>query len=146
MSTKITVLAVTTAGITLAGCGGASNKAASRPTKLYTVQLSAAAARPAVSPTAGGTAIIAFHGSSTICWRFAHLHGFVNATTAHVALGPASRVGATALTLSPGPKLHHRGCMKISPALSKQIWASPRSFYVTVTSAQNPGGAVRAQL
>jgi hypothetical protein len=146
MSTKITFLALTAAGMTLAGCGGSSSPAPTRPTKLYTARMTGHAARPATSSSAAGTAIIAFHGSSKVCWRFAHLHGFVNATGAEIGKGPAGHRGTTVLTLSTPPKLHHRGCLAISSTLSTQIWADPGAFYVTVDSAQHPKGAIRAQL
>ena len=92
-----------------------------------------------------GAAIIAFHGASLVCWRFAHLHGFSDATSAHIEIG-TRRAKQVVIALSPGPRLHHQGCVPVSPTLSRRIWARPNGYYVSVDSGQYPHGAVRAQL
>jgi hypothetical protein len=93
-----------------------------------------------------GSAIIAFHGDSRVCWRFAHLHGFTDATSAHIDIGASGRTGQVVIALSPGPRLHHQGCVPVSPGLSRRIWARPGGYYVDVYSKQYPRGAVGAQL
>jgi len=142
----------------LAGCGGSgsgtggvTHRAAvpgsgSRPTEIYRVRLSGATETPPGAAHGVGDAIIAFHGDSLVCWRFAHLHGFTDATSAHVQIGAAGRTGQVVIGLSPGPRLHHQGCVPVSPALSSRIWARPNGYYVNVHSYQYPQGAVRAQL
>jgi hypothetical protein len=45
-----------------------------------------------------------------------------------------------------GPRLHHRGCARVSPGLSKKIWTEPGHYNVNIESKQYPQGAVRAQL
>ena len=81
-----------------------------------------------------------------LCWRFAHLHGFTNATLAHIHIGTKGRSGDVVVALSTGPRLHHQGCVSISPVLSKRIWSQPSRYYVNIHSTQYPGGAVRGQL
>jgi CHRD domain len=90
--------------------------------------------------------IIAFHGDSIVCWRFAHLHGFTSATFAHIHSGSQWQSGHIVVTLSTGPRLHHQGCVTVSPALTKAIWSAPSRYYVNIHSTRYPGGAVRGQL
>ncbi len=133
------------------GGGGASTAAkrpggGSRPTRLYTIALSGRAEVPKGAPAGRGFAIIAFHGSATVCWRFAHLHGFTNATIAHINTGLAGRTGPAVLSISHGSRLHHQGCVAVSPTLTHSIWSNPTGYYVSIQSAGYPAGAVRGQL
>jgi hypothetical protein len=73
-------------------------------------------------------------------------HQFVRAPPAHIHSGTTGRSGPVLVALSSGPKLHHRGCLAISPTVSRAIWKQPSAYYVNVHSFQYPGGAVRAQL
>jgi hypothetical protein len=153
-SKLITVgLAVVTLGGTACGSGGnATHTSASgtsersRPTQIYRVQLSGPAETPPGAPHGGGTAIIAFHGASRVCWRFAHLRGFTQATFAHIHIGSKGQAGNIVVALSTAARLHHKGCVSISPVLSKAIWSTPSRYYVNIHSQQYPAGAVRAQL
>jgi hypothetical protein len=80
----------------LAACGGSSATPAtvpSRPTTLYTVLMTGAAETPTGAPHGRGVAIIAFHGASKLCFRFAHRRGFVDATVAHVHSGMVGHSG-----------------------------------------------------
>ena len=137
-------LAVT---LSLIGCGGSSSTSpppsavSSRPTTLYTVSMTGTAETPKGAPHGRGIAIIAFHGASTVCFRFSHLHGFLDATVAHIHSGPIGHAGPVLVALSSGSKLHHRGCLAISPTVSRAS-----AYYVNVHSQQYPRGAVRAQL
>ncbi len=110
------------------------------------MRLSGAAETPPGAPHGGGDAVIAFHGERKVCWRFAHLHGFSGATFAHIHLGSAGQSGAIVQPLSTAPRLHHQGCARISPTLSRQIWSDPSRYYVNIHSLKYPAGAVRAQL
>ena len=101
---------------------------------------------PSVAKHGVGAAVIAFHGASMVCWRFAHLHGFTDATSARVDVGTVRRAGQTVIVLSPGPRLRHQGCVMVNPALSRKIVARPGGYYVLIESKQYPQGAVRAQL
>ena len=74
------------------------------------------------------------------------LRGFLDATVAHIHSGTTGRSGPVLVVLSSGPKLHHRGCLAISPTVSRAIWKQPSTYYVNVHSLRYPGGAVRAQL
>ncbi len=169
MRLKLTVAAIPVLALTLAACGGGSGASSvsaghahggsaasrSRPTRIYRVHLSGAAG--ALHGATGGTgaAIIAFHGDSLVCWRFAHLHGFTNPTMAQIetgarsaarSAGPASRSDTVVLGLSRGRRLHHQGCVRITPALTSKIWHQPSRYDVSIDSTQYPAGAVRAQL
>jgi hypothetical protein len=75
--------------LSLIGCGGSSSSpppsaVSSRPTTLYTLSMAGTAETPKGTPHGRGIAIIAFHGASTVCFRFSHLHGFLDATVAHI--------------------------------------------------------------
>jgi hypothetical protein len=158
MRSELLLSAAAVFGIGVAGCGGggsgtggAAHRAAvpgagSRPTQIFRLQMTGAMEMPSGATHGVGAAIIAFHGASTVCWRFAHLHGFADATTAHVDAGAPGRTGQTVIMLSPGPRLRHQGCVPVSPAVSRRIVARPGGYYVTIQSKQYPRGAVRAQL
>jgi CHRD domain len=141
----------------LAGCGSTSSgrsptgqragrPSGSRPTQVYRVRLTGAAATPHGAPQGIGAAIIAFHGDTRVCWRFSHLHGFTDATSARVHVGTGGRLGNVALALSTGPRLRHRGCVRVNRTLTQKIWSDPSGYYVSIPSKQYPQGAVRAQL
>ncbi len=155
MRSKLLIAAATALAAVPAGCGGgtgaATHRAAvpgagSHPTQIYRVQLAGSAQTPPGATHGVGAAIIAFHGDSRICWRFAHLHGFTGATSAHIQTEAAHRPGRVVLVLSRGPRLHHQGCVAISPALSRMIQARPSTYNVDIPSSQYPQGAVGAQL
>lgn len=138
-------------GTSASGAGGEARRAAipasrSRPTQIYRVRLTGAAETPRGPAHGVGAAIIAFHGDSLVCWRFAHLHGFTHAISAHIQNGDNGRTGQVVIALSPGPRLHHQGCVPVSPVVSKRIWARPHGYYVNIRSEQFPKGALRAQL
>ncbi len=159
MRTAVTLVALT-AGLGLSACGGSQASstgsahaasgtlqlAKSRPTRLYTVALSGRAEKPPGAPQGRGVAIVAFHGAALVCWRFAHLHGFTIATGAGISAGGRGHTGSTVVPLSRGPRLHHEGCVTLSPTVTRAIWSHPGGYYVNVLSAQYPRGAVRAQL
>jgi hypothetical protein len=145
-SIALLVLAVT-------GCGSSSSSpssshAGSSAAKamgallIYRVALTGTAETPAGAPN-GGAAVIAFHGSSVVCWRFAHLHAFTNATFARIDIGVQGKSGNIVVALSTGPRLHHQGCVPVSAKLVKTIEDHPRGYYVNIHSTTYPGGAVR---
>ena len=158
MRSKTLASTAAVVAIGVAGCGGtgsglgsAAHRAAvpasgRRPTQIFAVRMSGTTELTAGARHGVGAAVIAFHGASTICWRFAHLHGFTNATSAQINEGVARHVGQTVIVLSAGPRLHHQGCVPVSPALTKRIVARPAGYSVTIRSEQYPQGAVRAQL
>jgi hypothetical protein len=138
------------ASIALTGCGGTGSTTPSAstnpPLHLYRARLTGRAEIKAGAPTGSGWAIIAIHRGSVVCWRFAHLHGFLNATVAQIHSGLKGRVGNTMLPLSTGPRLHHRGCVRASAGAITAIERAPASYYVNVHSQRYPTGAVRGQL
>lgn len=159
MRVKLLVPSLAIVALGVAGCGGGSSGSASQSTKpsppaksagplhIFRVRLlGGKAERPPGAPRGTGTAVIAFHGSSTVCWRFAHLHGFTRATFAHIHVGATGRSGSVVVALSTGPALHHQGCVPARAALVKAIERHPADYYVNIHSAKYPGGAVRAQL
>ena len=154
MHSKPLLPALATTALCVAACGssgpraaGASSSAShTRPTQIYRVRLSGGAETPPGAPLGQGDAIIAFHGDSVICWRFAHLHGFTDATYAHIHAGTNGRSGAVVVALSTAPRLRHEGCVSVSPTLGKAIMSKPSGYYVNIHSIRYPAGAVRAQL
>ncbi|MGI8711975.1 MAG: CHRD domain-containing protein [Solirubrobacteraceae bacterium] len=125
---------------------GLSAAATSAPRRVYRVTLTGKSETPAGAANGSGAAVIAIHRGSVVCWRFAHLHGFLNATVAHIHIGPQGRSGAVVVPLSMGPRLHHRGCVQASAETVTAIERHPSSYYVNIHSVKYPAGAVRAQL
>lgn len=159
MRSKLLVLGAVVLMLLVAGCGsgGASSKRSSRaglssarspgPLRIFAVRLIGGKAEtPAGAPQGTGAAVIAFHGSSLVCWRFAHLHGFIDATFAHIHSGTKSQSGNIVVALSTGPALHHQGCVPVKAGLVTAIERHPLDYYVNIHSKQYPSGAVRAQL
>ena len=157
MRTTSTVLALVASALVFAACGSSGSsstpqgsKAAGAgikgPVKIYRLKLSGAAETSGGAPAGAGDAIIAFHGTSVVCWRFAHLHGFTGATSARVYAGSKDKDGKVVASLSTGPQLHHQGCRHAHPSVLSAIERRPQDYYVNIHSAQHPRGAVRAQL
>jgi CHRD domain len=134
----------------IVGCAGSgSSTSASRssaPLHVYRVRLTGKAQIPKGAASGTGYAIIAIHPASVVCWRFAHLHGFFNATVAQIHAGGTGTTGRVLQYLSTGPRLHHQGCVKTSAAAVTAISRDPSKFYVNVHSQLYPAGAVRGQL
>ena len=126
--------------------GSFASVSASRPTRVYRISLSGGTETPPGAPAGRGVAIIAFHGESIVCWRFAHLHGFTSATFAQIHRGSQGQPAEIVVPLATGPRLHHQGCVTVSPAVTKTIWSTPSRYYVNILSTRYPAGAVRGQL
>ena len=143
-----TVLMIVLLGI--AGCGGSSSSprssASGPPVRLSRVRLTGKAEIPRGAADGSGYAVIAIHRGSTVCWRFAHLHGFLNATLAQLHVGLSGSAGRVLQPLSTGPRLRHRGCVQTGPATVRAIELDPSNYYVDVQSKLYPAGAVRGQL
>lgn len=157
MRRRMMFVSIAAGALGLAGCGGSTPSVSSsstpaatakgtRPARIYHLKLTGKAETPRGAPAGTGAAVIAVHGSSTVCWRFAHLHGFTRATFAHIHRGAPGRAGNIVVALSTGPALHHQGCVPVKPALIKAIERNPGGYYVNIHSTKYPGGAVRAQL
>jgi hypothetical protein len=74
------------------------------------------------------------------------LHGFTQATVAHIHSGPKGRQGKVVVPLSTDTRLHHQGCVRAGPSLTGGIAQDPGRYYVTIESVRYPKGAVRGQL
>jgi hypothetical protein len=159
MRSKLLVPILTVLVLGVAACGSSSSSSASSskalppgaksagPLHIYRVRLTGGKAEtPPGAPKGTGAAVIAFHGSSLVCWRFAHLHGLINATFAHIHIGAKGKSGNIVVPLSTGPALHHQGCVPVSGAVVRAIERRPADYYVNIHSKQYPNGAVRAQL
>ncbi len=139
--------------VALAACGGsspsapaasaASGGATSPPLAIYRATLTGNGS-PAGAPLGSGFAIVALHPGQLLCWRFAHLHGFTVATHAWIYAGAQPRGGA--IRVSSGPRLHHRGCTRLTTTTAKSIASRPSGYSVAVDSVRYPGGAVRGRL
>lgn len=145
--------------LVIAGCGSsnASHPASVRssggtagatraPLRIFRVKLTGGSQTPPGAPNGVGAAVIAIHRGSVVCWRFAHLHGFSDATQAQINTGASGRSGAVLVPLSTGPRLRHRGCVRATAAAVHAIDRDPAGHYLTIASAQYPAGAVRAEL
>ena len=101
---------------------------------------------PGAPPDASGDAIIALHRGDEVCFRFAHLHGFHQATRAILGMGAARRSGVTRVVLTPGPQLHHQGCVSVPAGVAATMTTHATGLFVTIFSVHSPSGAVRGQL
>jgi len=110
----------------------------SAPLRVYRVLLTGRGETPHGAANGSGDAVIAIHSGSVVCWRFAHLHGFLNATVAHIHAGRTGKSGTIVVPLSTGAHLHHQ--------VVKAIEDNPAAYYVNIHSLKYPAGAVRAQL
>jgi len=149
---------ITAATVGVGACGGSgharggptasapSRRGLGTPRAIYRSRLSGAAEVPAGATSGVGEAIISLHGNSTVCWRFAHLHGFHDATVARIEVGSRGRTGRVLVSLSRGRRLRHRGCTRVSPLVVDSIRRDPSGYYVNISSVRYPAGAVRAQL
>jgi CHRD domain len=153
MRAKLIMAALAPLSVSLAACGGGGSKSSSTrpgggspPIRVYRTSLSGAANRPPGAPRGTGSAVIALHKGPTLCWRFAHLHGFTRPTSASLHLGPSGGAGKEVIVLSRGRRLRHQGCVRISAALNDAIELAPANYYLTISSKRYPAGAVRAQL
>lgn len=160
-SRKLAPCILLTGALALAGCGSSSSSSSHSPGSggsssgkpksgvrghIYRVTLSGKAETPPGPPGAGGAAVIALHSSLKACWRFSHLHGFSDATFAHIHRGAAGTSGPVVIPLSTAARLHHKGCVRTTAATIKAIERNPAGYYVNIHSKQYPAGAVRAQL
>jgi|GEM_PF-2585610 len=141
----------------LGGCGGSSSSSSTTARSThhrapahsahYVVRLTGNAETPRGAPGGSGVAVIALHGRSLhLCWRFAHLHGFTDATYAHIHRGAPGTAGPIVVPLSTHRKLHHEGCVRSTVAIFNSIEHDPAGYYVNIHSGKYPGGAVRGQL
>lgn len=81
-----------------------------------------------------------------ICWQLA-VRGTASATAAQVHRGVAGTVGPSILTLTaPDAGGQSQGCATLAPELVQELAVRPHGFYVNVSNAAFPGGAVRGQL
>ena len=151
MSAKVLgICGLLAASVAITGCGGSSAPANSRggvnaqkPSVEYVVRMSGTSESP---PTHGvGDAIIALH-EHDICYRFAHMRGFTDASNARILRGATRETGTIVVSLATGPRLHHRGCLAMGATVMTAIAADPSAYYVEIRSVQYPRGLVRAQL
>ncbi|MGI8714711.1 MAG: CHRD domain-containing protein [Solirubrobacteraceae bacterium] len=157
MSTKLTLtFAFAASLLLLAACGHAgpsgpprpsTDAGASPPSHKFIATLSGRAEPSGGAVHGAGVAVIALHDTAQeICWRFAHLHGFTNATHAEIRRGDGRGTDPVAVALSSGSRLHHKGCKPARPALIATIARQPHRFYVTIDAVRFPTGAVTGPL
>jgi CHRD domain-containing protein len=79
-----------------------------------------------------------------VCWRFTKRKGFTKPTAAAIHKGAKGKTGAIVVPL--GSKFARTGCVKTLRSRIAAIQAKPKAYYVNVTSARFPTGAVRGQL
>jgi CHRD domain len=150
MRTKLLALGLAGTSLAITACGssspGAHGAAAAGPVTIYRVAMSGSAEVKRGAAGGSGFAVIAFHGSKALCWRFAHLHGFTGATSARIYAGSSGKGGKVIVSLSPGPLLHHQGCRSVGATVVNAIEGKPSAYYVNVHSVKYPAGAVRGQI
>jgi hypothetical protein len=139
----------------VSACGGGSTTAKSThraaatrtpPSQIYRAVLSGAGEPGGGASGGSGDAIVAFHGDSVMCWRFAHLHGFLDATGAAIVAVRAPGRRGILVHLGSGSRLHHQGCTRVATATARRIIDRPPAFSIIVDSRRNPTGAVGARL
>jgi CHRD domain len=149
MSSKPVTVSLAALAVIIAGCGSSgssSTRSGARPTGRSAPTVYRTHLMPAGARTGAGDAVVALHGGSRVCWRFAHLHGFRGATGASIGHGAPGGAGKPLTALSSGRRLRHRGCRRVSASLSNAIRHSPSDYFVNVNSRQFPAGAVSGRL
>jgi len=150
-------LAAATLTLVVAACGGGGGggggsgaphrSAVGKPLHVFHVQLSGRqVVTPKGAPGGTGAAVIALHHHAVVCFRFAHLHGFTEPTTAALHQAPTGKRGPVVLELSRGTVLRHHGCVRAHRALGAALERSGSGYYVEIDSHQYPQGAVRGAL
>jgi hypothetical protein len=148
LATAALAPAVVACGSGGGGSSGAPHRTSSgKPVRVFHVQLSGrGVVKPKGAPAGTGAAVVALHHRAVVCFRFAHLHGFTDPTTAALHLGPNGQRGAVVLTLSHTHLLHHQGCVRAHRSLGAALERSGAGYYVEIDSRQYPQGAVRGSL
>ena len=87
-------------------------------------------------------------GYGTICFRIRVRALTLPATAAHIHSGDRGVAGPVVIPLgAPDAEGKAKGCVTdVDPALIRDIWMNPRSYYVNVHTSDFPGGAIRGQL
>lgn len=78
-----------------------------------------------------------------------HEHGLGLVTSADINLGVAGKDGPSVAMLNIAQinnKAMHPACVKVTHMLANEILAHPTTYYVVVSTAKHPHGAVRSQL
>ena len=87
-------------------------------------------------------------GYGTVCFRIRVRNITLPATAAHIHPGERGVAGPVLIPLgAPDASGKVRGCTTdVDPAVIRDIWSNPRSYYVNVHTSDFPAGAVRGQL
>jgi hypothetical protein len=83
--------------------------------------------------------------ASRLCYELS-VSNIDTATAAHIHRGARGVVGPPVIALDPPAGGGSNGCLRVDPALLREIEGNPRGFYVNVHNAAYPNGAVRGQL
>jgi hypothetical protein len=72
--------------------------------------------------------------------------GIASATTATINEGDSSSDGNVVMALTPPANGRSQGCISVQADILTDIAANPSRYYVNVTNAEFPNGAIRGQL
>ncbi len=94
----------------------------------------------------GASDAILSPAADTICYRL-RVSGIADGSRFHIHRGAAGTNGPIVVPFyETGEQPRQDACVKLEPALGKEITANPGGFYVNVHNADFPAGAVRGQL
>ena len=121
--------------------------AAQMPSQRLSANLTGSAEVPGPGKVnASGWATVRISPASRRLCYTVNFRNIPNATMAHIHAGARGVAGPPVLTLQRAGSRAFQGCTRVSRTLARDLWNSPRRFYVNVHSAAFPDGAVRGQL
>ena len=112
----------------------------------YSAQLSGMEQPGSREPHGSGRAFIKFSPGQNEMYFYLEVHNIDPATTAFIHYGPAGATGPEVVELHAPVNGRSYATIQVSKEVIKAIMANPENYYVCVSNAVNPEGAVRGQL
>jgi hypothetical protein len=100
---------------------------------------------PGKNDARGSATVTVNNGSNRVCYTV-RVRNLPRPTMAHIHRGAVGVAGPPVVTLRTPVTGLSNGCARVPRALARDIFVSPRRFYVNVHSRAFPDGAIRGQL
>ena len=112
----------------------------------YTAQLSGVEQPESREPYGSGRAFFKFNPGQGTMYYYLEVHNIEPATSASIHLGGAGESGPVVAELQAPVNGMSYTTINLDKSLIKAIMANPGNYYVSVSNALNPDGAVRGQI